>query len=46
MAKIQGGLIVDLLADGTLRLVFLPTRGDHAACRVRTNDLEAAGNFS
>jgi hypothetical protein len=42
MEKIPGRLIVDLLPDATVRLVFLPTREDHDACRVRANGLEAA----
>jgi hypothetical protein len=42
MAKIHGRLIVDLLPDATVRLVFLPTRGDQDACRVRADGLDAA----
>jgi hypothetical protein len=42
MAKIPGRLIVDLLPDGTVRLMFLPTSGDGNACPITAKDIDAA----
>jgi hypothetical protein len=40
--KIPGRLIVDLLPDGKVRLVFLPSSGDEDATPVDAKDLNAA----
>jgi hypothetical protein len=42
MAKIPGKLVVDMLPDGTVRLVFLPSIGDRNASPVKAKDLDAA----
>ncbi len=40
--NIPGRLIVDLLPDGKVRLVFLPSSGDEDATPVNAKDLNAA----
>ena len=42
MAKIPGGLIVDMFPDGTVRLVFLASIGSGNASPVTVKDLDAA----
>jgi hypothetical protein len=42
MAKIPGRLIVDLLPEGKVRMVFLPTSGDKNASPITVTDLNAA----
>jgi hypothetical protein len=42
MAKISGRLVVDMLPDGTVRLIFLPTVNQQNASPVTVEDLYAA----
>jgi hypothetical protein len=42
MAKISGRLVVDMLPDGTVRLIFLPIVNQHNASPVTVEDLYAA----
>ena len=42
MAKIHGGLIVDMFSDGTVRLVLLPSIGSGNASPVTVKDLDEA----
>jgi hypothetical protein len=42
MAKIPGGLIVDMFPDGTVRLVFLADIGGGNESPVNAKDLDAA----
>jgi hypothetical protein len=42
MARISGRLIVDLLSDGKVRMVFLPTNGDKDAYPIKVTDLDEA----
>ena len=42
MAKIPGGLIVDMLSDGTVRLVFLASIGSGNTSPVTVKDLDEA----
>jgi hypothetical protein len=42
MAKIHGGLIVDMFPDGTVRLVFLADTGGGNESPVTAKDLDAA----
>ena len=42
MTKIPGRLIVDLLADGTVRIVFLSSNGDKDESPIKAKDIDAA----
>ena len=42
MAKIPGGLIVDMFPDGTVRLVFLADSGGGNESPITAKDLDAA----